>query len=116
MPPMVGPSGRAPTEQGGGPVIHRKQIEPGEIFKAGLDATLGWQQERKAFSVWHSVNDFLIPGRNEHLYTVLPTGMPFPPGYRGTCCGSVVLPDGFTVFHLIYLQEKKDDPIPSGAP
>jgi hypothetical protein len=73
-------------------MIHRKQVEAGVPFTAPQHLTFGYQNERQAFSVWYEA------GASENAsYIVLGTGHSFP---RITLVSSVVMPDGFHVFHL----------------
>lgn len=75
--------------------IHRLEItNPEETFKAPKIVTFGWQEQRKAFSVWFSASD-----KAETDYRIVGTGHEFIAG--GILRASVVMPDGFHVFHLV---------------
>lgn len=77
--------------------IHRKQITEHELdkpFKAPKNCTFGWQEGRKAFSLWFKSSD---PMDTE--YIIVGTGHEFLS--LGHLRHSVVMPDGFHVFYLV---------------
>lgn len=79
-------------------MIYRKEINFATFFAPRV-VTLGYQRERKAFSVWFNCHD----ARHECHYKLVPTGDPFDP--NSELVASCVMDDGFTVFHLIRLEK-----------
>lgn len=73
--------------------VHRLECEVAVIFKAPRHVTFGWQQERKAFSVWYRSDE-----KYTCYYVILGTGHETKENIE--LVASVVVPDGFHVFHL----------------
>jgi hypothetical protein len=81
-----------------GPIaIHRKPINVGTIFVAPASVTFGWQEQRQSFSVWYHAD-----AEHNTRYIVLATGDGCD--HPADIEASVVLPDGFHVFHLCRLK------------
>ena len=78
--------------------IYRKTIEPLQRFKAPLNITVGFQFHRAQFSIWYSSGD-----EHNTNYILVPTGIECG---IGTLINSVVMDDGFTVFHLLELANE----------
>ncbi len=76
--------------------IYRKEIKLGVPFKATSQITFGYQAQRESFSIWFRASESDSEYSN---YIVLGTGHE----YDGNAhlVSSVVMPDGFTVFHLL---------------
>jgi hypothetical protein len=80
-------------------MIYRTQVpDVGITFKAPREVTFGYQHERGAFSVWHKSGD-----AEDCHYIVLGTGHRYSGTEGSSLVASVVMPDGFHVFHLIRL-------------
>ena len=79
-------------------MIHRKQVEGGEVFSAPQNVTFGYQEHRHAFSVWYKSGDEV-----DTAYVILGTGHEFSDRRFSVfkLRASFVMPDGFHVFHLI---------------
>lgn len=79
--------------------IHRKQIEKmGVEFLGPKNVTLGWQQDRSAFSIWYLSGQ---PFDTEYIVTGTGIELPGP----GIIRASIVMPDGFHVFHLVEIKK-----------
>jgi len=80
--------------------IHRKQCPVGEVFY-GPNAetiTFGWQEQRQAFSLWYA-DEQTDPTQAQRKYCIVGTGVDYPDGFD--LIASCVMPDGFTVIHLM---------------
>lgn len=79
--------------------IHRIPCEVGVEFIAPYCCvTFGWQESRRAFSMWcHREDEANKEERQRWL--IVATGQEFPFGF--VLHDSVVLPDGHHVFHLL---------------
>lgn len=75
--------------------IHRKQVHLSKPFVAQKGIQIGYQEERKMFSYWFesAENDTLW------AYKLVATGESFDDEY--SLLQTIVLPDGFHVFHLV---------------
>lgn len=74
--------------------IHRRAIDVGVRFHAPENCTLGFQTERNGFSIWHTDDN----GQPTCDFIVLGTGHETP--YAIDLKQTVIMPDGFHVFHL----------------
>jgi len=76
--------------------IFRKPIVPGTEFKAPANITAGYQQTRGEFSFWYEEG-----AQDNSSYMIVATGHDFPA--HGSLIQTIIMPDGFHVFHLIQL-------------
>jgi hypothetical protein len=93
------------SQQGGGNVnaIYRTGIANdslGQPFQAPRHVTFGFQHYRDTFSVW-----WVAPAYDTCTYVVLATGQAFEAPVE--LVASVVLPDGFTTYHLCRVLDTK---------
>ena len=75
-------------------MIHRMQVNVGELFMAPQRITFAYQESRKAFSVWYWHKDTEL---NQHR--IVGTGHAVEGEWE--IVGTVIMPDGFHAFHLI---------------
>lgn len=79
--------------------VHRQAVPVGAVFHAPSNVTLGFQGARESFSVWYPSHE----GPNCR-YVIVGTGHEV--GEEFTLVQSVVMPDGYHVFHLVRLTGK----------
>lgn len=72
----------------------------GVPFKAPRAVSFGWQHDRGVFSVWH-----VAEAESSETYVVLGTDWEFPG--IAELVASVVMSDGFHVFHLCRLRTRE---------
>lgn len=73
-------------------MIHRKPIDFGEVIEGPRNVTFGWQSERSCFSIWFRADE-----EQSCKYRIVATGSKID----GELAATVVMPNGFHVFHLI---------------
>lgn len=80
-------------------IIYRTQIEKvSRVFKGPRKVTFGWQQDRKAFSIWHSSTASFD---TEYIVVATDEALPSP---RGGKIRATIILDGFDAFHLVELE------------
>lgn len=83
--------------------IHRKEIRLGVVFKAPISITVGFQNERESFSVWFEEGRSDPQKEIQYDYVLIPTWDECP--FVGRLKQTVIMPDGFTVYHLVISVE-----------